>query len=76
MDDKCFALKMNSRCCILLDSSQCGEKCSFYKTAEQYKNNLQLANARLVALDTTTQTYIADKYFQGIKPWLRKEAVQ
>ncbi len=55
----CFAIK-NSRC-KALKVKQC-EGCGFYKSREQFKQDIEKVNKRIGTLDSTTQAYIAGKY--------------
>ena len=76
MDNKCFALFQNGRCSALNNNQNCGERCAFYKTAEQLREERRRAYMRIASLASELQAYIADTYYQGTKPWLRKEAAQ
>jgi len=66
VDNKCFALLQNGRCSALNDSQGCGERCAFYKTAEQLREERRRAMERLAGLDLEYRLYIADKYHLSI----------
>ena len=70
--DKCFALKNNMYCKILIVEKCLGySNCSFFKTKEQAEESIKKANARLASLDKLQQKHIADTYYQGKMPWLK-----
>lgn len=58
----CFALKYGK--CVALNCTIC-EGCSFYKTKEQLKDELQNSKKRLKQLGKEEQMYIRDKYYGG-----------
>lgn len=74
MDNKCFALKGQNRCKILTVTKCTGSSCPFFKTREHALESYNKANARLASLDKTHQRHIADTYYRGKMPWLKRGA--
>lgn len=69
MKNKCYAFSGQKQCRILAVKKCTGSSCSFFKTAEQYKESFKKANVRLASLDKEKQKYIAEKYYNGKMPW-------
>jgi hypothetical protein len=72
MENKCFAFLVKGRCRALYGNSSCGEKCPFYKTADQMRDELRRVYIRLTALDIDRQAYIANKYYNGERIWMEE----
>ncbi len=67
--EKCFAMK-KSGCSILLVAQCPGyDKCSFYKSEQQLKEDQAACNAHLNTLPPEQQRYIADTYYNKKMPW-------
>lgn len=56
--------------CIWLNVKVCkGMECKFKRSAVECSSSFIHAFQRLASLDDRKQTYIADKYYSGRKPW-------
>lgn len=65
----CKGLADNGRC-IWLNINACkGEVCAFKRSASEYKSSHINTFQRLASLSSLEQTHIADKYYNGKKPW-------
>ena len=62
----CGGLMGNGRCKWLHIPSCEGPKCSYYKNL----NSQDKSQARLRSLDEDTQERIAQKYYNGSRPWM------
>jgi len=76
MSINCYAFKSVNECKILDNNINCGEHCSFRRTAEECAANRAKADEMLAALPNEMQLYIAGKYYQNRRPWLKKQANQ
>ncbi|MDR1539539.1 MAG: hypothetical protein LBU32_16370 [Clostridiales bacterium] len=63
----CTGLLDNEKCKWLNIDSCPGEGCSFFKSTD----SLEKAQERLRSLDEQTQDRIAQKYYNGLRPWIR-----
>lgn len=67
MDKKdCFAMKDNN--CRVMNVTHC-EDCTFYRTRKDLEYSIEKVYERLRSLDSATQTYIAEKYYNGRICW-------
>lgn len=71
----CSALSDDWKCTRLTVSNCQGQKCSFKRTSEEDLESIQRAYQRLSNLDSSTQSYIAKKYYGGSMPWKQKQHV-
>lgn len=65
----CMGLSRTGRCTWLNCKACMGKECKFKHSEEEYRSSRISTFQRLVSLDDTKQTYIADKYYNGRKPW-------
>ena len=73
----CFAWDQNNRgvwgCKILrADCDGTNEGCGFFKTMEQNIEDKRAADERLAGLPDWQQEAIAEKYYDGERPWKQK----
>ncbi|MDR1538483.1 MAG: hypothetical protein LBU32_10905 [Clostridiales bacterium] len=61
----CIGLQENEKCKWLNVSSCLGEGCKFYQKIDSWV----LSQQRLRSLDEETQARIAQKYYNGCRPW-------
>ena len=76
MNVNCYAFRSGNECKILDNNKNCGEHCAFRKTEEECAANRAKSDDMLAALPNEMQLYIAGKYYQGRRPWLKKRAKQ
>ena len=64
---------LGGRRCRILNVKTCddNEECAFYKTVDEAKESKEKANERLRSLSKIDQQYIAEKYNNGKKPWIK-----
>lgn len=71
--DFCCNWNPEQRCCKALnvgrDCKPCG--CSFYETIAEHSFYVEHAQKRLASLDIKVQAHIADKYYNGKRPWTK-----
>lgn len=73
----CFAWDQNNRgvwgCKVLrADCDGTNEGCGFFKTMEQHMEDKKAADERLAGLPDWQQEAIAEKYYDGERPWKQK----
>jgi hypothetical protein len=55
--------------CAILNVKRCPNRCSFFKTPEQFATERKYANAKINALPAKKQIHISDRYHAGEMPW-------
>lgn len=70
---ECFGAskKKAGECRVLAVEGCIGILCPFRKSVAQHKADRARANARLRGLSETDQSWIADKYHKGKRPWAK-----
>ena len=72
MDKTCFAYTTEENGCMALsDAGGCGPDCPFRKGMAEHEAARLNADRRLASLPRVQQQYIADTYYNGIRPWLK-----
>ncbi|HYF83812.1 MAG TPA: hypothetical protein VEB00_12385 [Clostridia bacterium] len=65
----CIGLSKTGEC-IWLNFKACkGKECKFKRSAEESRYSRIHTFQRLASLDDRKQTYIANKYYNGRRPW-------
>ena len=71
-EENCVSF-LGGRGCKRLKVKTCiGTDCSFYRDAVKEKMEQEKADARLRSLPAEVQQHIADKYYKGKMPWLKR----
>jgi len=65
----CHGLSEHGKCMWLTLSYCKGVDCTFMKIKETYVSSLKKAQERLSTLDEKKQARIAQKYYDGKRPW-------
>lgn len=65
----CKELRENGNCALLKVTACMGETCPYYRE----RSSEDRWNKRLCTLDEKTQEHIAQKYFDGARPWVKEE---
>jgi hypothetical protein len=65
----CMGLSKTGRCTWLNCKTCMGKECKFKHSEEECKSLRMQTFQRLASLDDSKQTYIAQKYYNGRKPW-------
>ena len=69
----CFWATDTGRC-RQMETRRCtGNDCPFMKTREACQEHENKVYLRLASLDEATQERISQKYYNGTRPWARKE---
>jgi len=76
MSINCYAFRSGNECGILNNNINCGTHCSFRKTSEECAASRAKAYDMLANLPNDKQMYIAGKYYQDKRPWLKKHVTQ
>lgn len=71
----CIALSDYGRCNRLNVFYCQGDKCPFKRSQKEDIDSIKYSYQRLSTLDSLTQNYIAEKYFNGSMPWKEKKSV-
>ena len=69
----CFWVTDTGRCRQLENRLCMGPDCPFMKTKETCQAQENKVYERLATLDEETQARISKKYYNGTRPWARKE---
>ena len=70
MNEKCFAMHKGNVCGALTVKSCLGYgRCPFYKPRWMFEHDRDRLNVKLRSLPEVQQQDIADKYYNGNRPW-------
>lgn len=70
----CSGLSERGKCNWLAISHCQGEECTFKRTCKEDFDSIQYVYRRLSNLSSSTQSYIAKKYYGGSMPWNEEDS--